>query len=378
MNEARDDIALGLVGDPSEDWPNDDLLLREDSRTRLALHHPALLKVLDWPALRDEFARHDAPADLARKHCRRHGVWAVLCGGVGLVLAAVTPVLAIPPWLPGPAVGLAAVGFTVLGAVLGGLHWIGSRHRSIWLFHRFWTERLRQFYFQFLIHNIELAGKAVTDKRALERYEAARARALEILVTDTFHDVPSLIEDLEQDRAESQPWLVREWKEPQKPITGKTQETDLLEALRRQRILVQERYTSINLRDNFSSPKFRANAVRSASDLLTLAVVVLAIVTGALLVSEQSLVPFSVSLSLSASAALSAAVVILRVLDEGLQLRVDTERYEWYLAAIKALDERFRYADATEKVTVLEEFEHLSYQEFRRFLVSHLRARFLL
>ena len=46
---------LGPLDDPLANWPNDDLLLEQKSRNRVAREHPDLLKILDWPELRAAF-----------------------------------------------------------------------------------------------------------------------------------------------------------------------------------------------------------------------------------------------------------------------------------------------------------------------------------
>ena len=63
---------------------------------------------------------------------------------------------------------------------------------------------------------------------------------------------------------------------------------------------------------------------------------------------------------------------------KGCNWRADTERYEWYLAALRALDARFTQSEPGGQIEALRELEHLSYQEMRRFIVAHKRARFLL
>lgn len=77
-------------------------------------------------------------------------------------------------------------------------------------------------------------------------------------------------------------------------------------------------------------------------------------------------------------AAAGVLVLALRIVDEGLQLRVDDERYRWYLSSLRALADRFEQSDSGGQIAALRELEHLSYKEMRRFIVAHRRARFLL
>ena len=73
-----------------------------------------------------------------------------------------------------------------------------------------------------------------------------------------------------------------------------------------------------------------------------------------------------------------AGIIALRVLNEGLQLGVETERCRWYLAALESLDTRFTHADTARKVILLREMEQLSYQELTRFVVSAGGSRFIM
>ena len=68
----------------------------------------------------------------------------------------------------------------------------------------------------------------------------------------------------------------------------------------------------------------------------------------------------------------------LRVLDEGLQLKSETERYVWYLAAVEALERRYDAATPLGRVAILRDMERLSYQELRWFTVSFDEARFVM
>ena len=374
---------LGPLDDPLAGWPNDDLLLNRESRDRIARDHRSLLKVFDWPELRAVFEDHDARANEEGRKCSRFGLSAVACGAAGMLLAALSPVLTRPDWLSGWVIGFLAMGLTILGTGLGLAHWIGARHRSNWLIHRFWTERLRQFYFQFLINNFDLAVKASGNEPALNKYQRRRDEALDRLINDRFRDVPSLIKALEQDEAELSPWLQDDWPKEERPgvapdMSGSEREQMLLRALYKQRFGIQKEYTEKKLDQNINSPKTRAKAVRNSCDFLTLAAMLLAGLTGILLLASHQLDSLAVRLSMGLGAAASAMVLALRIVDEGLQLCVDAERYEWYLSALRALDARFTQSEPDRQIEALHKLEHLSYQEMRRFIVAHKRARFLL
>ena len=49
---------------------------------------------------------------------------------------------------------------------------------------------------------------------------------------------------------------------------------------------------------------------------------------------------------MGSGAAAGVLVLALRIVDEGLQLRVDDERYRWYLLSLRALADRFAQSDS--------------------------------
>jgi len=64
--------------------------------------------------------------------------------------------------------------------------------------------------------------------------------------------------------------------------------------------------------------------------------------------------------TLGAAGAMTAAVVALRVLNEGLVLRTEAERYRWYLTSGCSIARRFERP--TERIGLLRELECLAYQ----------------
>ena len=59
---------------------------------------------------------------------------------------------------------------------------------------------------------------------------------------------------------------------------------------------------------------------------------------------------------------MTAAVVALRVLNEGLVLRTEAERYRWYLTSGCSIARRFEKTNPTERIGLLRELECLAYQ----------------
>src|SRR6476619_4502210 len=82
---------VGLFHDPLADWTNDDILLTKPARAVLGQRHLQGLRVLDWPELRQLFARYESPAN---KHARRDrglGMISVGMAVLGMMLAAFAP-----------------------------------------------------------------------------------------------------------------------------------------------------------------------------------------------------------------------------------------------------------------------------------------------
>ena len=72
----------------------------------------------------------------------------------------------------------------------------------------------------------------------------------------------------------------------------------LLRALYKQRFGIQKEYTEKKLDQNINSPKTRAKAVRNSCDFLTLAAMLLAGLTGILLLASHQLDSLAVRLSM--------------------------------------------------------------------------------
>ena len=148
---------------------------------------------------------------------------------------------------------------------------------------------------------------------------------------------------------------------------------------------MQERYTRRKLVSGAFSPKTVLGWILSASNTLTVLIVVLTIVTGTVFalgwaysVSEKKMPSEFLALT-ALSGTLSAAVIATRVVNDGLLIRTETERYEWYLASVRSIAGRFdAAADMSTKVRLLREMERLAYQEMRRFLLAFHAARFVM
>jgi hypothetical protein len=376
--------------DPLAGWTNDDLLLDVKEREHFAERFPRLAPIFDWEEMRDAFDLYEQPAKAARKGSRRQGMGAVALGFAGLALTALTLFFAklssafFPKLFPTPDlaerwIGGAAAALVVLGMVVGFQQALIGQAKRRWLVSRYWTERIRQLHFQLILNNLEAAAAAIDDGEALKEWRIFRARALKNFLHDAEQNLEGAFDKLEDDYAEEDVWIEPAWTKP-RPAPPQTPElVELLGGLRALRIGVQERYTALKLKPGAYSPQTRSVWLHGVSDVFTGAVLAITIVIGILYVHGSEEPRLWLLGLLGAAGALTAAVVALRVLNEGLLLRTEAERYRWYLASVRSIRDRFDRADAaSERIGLLRELERLAYQEMRRFLITFGEARFIM
>lgn len=367
-------MALGPFGDPLAEWKNDDLLVDDHARATLRSNDPELARILDWPALRARFAAHEAGAKRHRRESQRTGLIAVLLAVAGVIAAAVTPLLG-GGLAEDVTAGIAAT-LTASGGMLGFWHLALSGGRNAWMTHRFCAERLRQLYFQHLAANAGAAVAAMQDDAALAAWSASQDRAFAAF-EQAMADTDFRIQEMRRDLPETGAWQV-DWTPPARGVLRSAQGRRLLAYLHRRRIGVQIEYVHKKLQQTAASPRVRSRFFRSTADVLSLAVVAAAFAVSLLILGGWSAETRTVKAFLAAAGISGAVVAALRTLDEGLRSRADSERYEWYLAAVEELEALFPHLTPEAKLQSLRQVERLSYQELRRFVEAHLTARFIL
>ena len=168
-----------LVTDPMKDWPNDDLLMDHEGRNRVKEEFPALYPVLDWPKLRETFTEYEKIAVSSKIVVRKRGRLIVVLGVVGLLLAATTGLLPKTTLIAALMGGFAAL-FSFSSLVLGVLFRVRNPIRDQWLQSRYVAERLRHFYFHFLLTNSQVAISAMSSPDSRQSILLARDDALEL------------------------------------------------------------------------------------------------------------------------------------------------------------------------------------------------------
>lgn len=372
------DNALGFLADPLSNWPNDDLLLDERTREYFLKHHAAAFPILDWPRLRDLFNRHEDLANSYRDRSRRSGMIAVAATTVGLLITAFSPVLnAVLPsfdWL----IGISATLFIVIGSGLALEYLIRGNMKYRWLANRLWTERTRQFYFQYLIQNLDVAAKAMNDPEALTALVRDRDSKLAEYKKITMASIREVMDRLSKDRAARDPWLVDAWRSP--PALPATSEnlSELLHILQRQRFGIQKRYVGHKLAQTVNSPAWRASVTAIVSNVLTLVLPLTALaIAFCILFGHSSNDPLLLGL-VAVQAAAAAIVAGIRAFDVGFRWSDDGNRYGWYLARTEELERTFLAEGVEGKIEALRQMERASYEELRLFLQAQNSAHFLI
>jgi hypothetical protein len=374
--------------DPMRDWTNDDLLLNDSERDYFAQRHPSLARIFDWPELRRVFEDYEKPARRARERSRRYGVFAVVLGFAGLALTALTPLLAkllslslLFPNDPDSAerlIGFLAAVLIVAGSVEGFRQALTGLAKREWLINRYRTERIRQFHFQLIVNNPGKAAAALGDDAALESWRTLRNGKLADFLHDTGQTLDIVFDRLEDDHAEEDVWADRAWSDPPSEPLETPGLVGLLEGMEKVRIGVQERYTELKLKPGPYSPQTRAEWLHGASDAFTAAILLVTVAIGAVYMYGEAGPRLWLLSLVGLAGTLTAAVVALRVLNEGLQLRSETERYRWYLASVRSIRRRFEKVGSEDRIRLLRELERLAYQEMRRFLITFKEARFIM
>jgi hypothetical protein len=369
----------GVFDDPLSNWGNDDLLLQSETRVHAQQRSPAEFRVLDWPELRELFELYDREANQHKPKARSFGVSTIVIVTLGLVFSAVAPLVA--KWSPGLQLPLSVCGgvLVAIGAGLALAHWLGSRSKERWLAYRFCTERLRQFYFQFVINHLDQGVAAMHDDAQLAAYQAHRSRSLGDFRRSMEHSPGTRWRELADDEGAVEFWLNSAW--PLEPtMIGGQGLDDLLGVLKRQRIGIQREYAMRRIaKNNTHTPGFRARLVMLAADSMTLSLPVIALVS-ALLLWFGSVTPDTTAIILGLAVLQSgfgAMIAGLRALDQGLRWSEDDKRYRWYARKMTDLGHRFDRAHSpAAKLAALREAEYLAYDEMRDFLMSHKSARF--
>jgi hypothetical protein len=368
---------------PLENWKNDDLLLSEEGRRLIYNAWPRAYRVLDWLGLREIFEHHNALANSAKTKLSEHGGMGALFGAIGASLIAAAPLLPVRS-LENMFVVLGG-GLILMGGLMALWHLLGHSGRARWLLNRVWTERLRQFYFQFVVNNFDAAVAAMNDDAKLEAYQSLRNGSLGVfsdqmeknLAARSFGEAILWLAD---DHEDTRVWAQSVWQVCQVEATRTTDDQrELLECLSRNRIGIQEIYARLNLKPVGYSQRSMAQKIAIKGNVATFLFVFSLTFAGIFILFSKSEQHFFADALISLSGTAAAWGLYFRLIDQGMGYSVNAERFELYFEQVGLVRQHFDATgdDVRGKIVALRQLEIYAYREMRQFLRTHLRSRFL-
>jgi hypothetical protein len=365
-----------------------------------------MFHVLDHPALRDAFVRHDAQANRAKRSGRNAGIFAIFLGCCALFAASAEHLLEgagdihlerLVGWHSArwaalvashaPSIqetvaavaALAGLASVFIGA-MGVLH--ASRKRE-WLQERLTTESLRQFHFKSLVFHLPEILLSIGDPAVRIQLLFDRDRSFEALMANLEGRPGTILTKILRDGDDGFEIPVSRPADVASALESK-ELAPLFDAYQKLRIEHQESYALTKLNDDnsvFSKYPKRQSEVFSLISLLSI-VGLFVIHFGVVL---STLLPSMVTPAFRSDIAtvgviwLAVGALGIRALEAGFQPEREVERYQAYRSAVSAILRRYK-ADGSgiEKHRVMMEMEQLSFDEMRNFLITNNRSRFVI
>ena len=369
-----------------EYWRNHDLLLKEMDRNIAKSADDGVFPILDWPELRELFKRHEDNAHKAKKVVRGQGSRAIMYCGAG---AAIVPIATLLGSGSEITLMVIAACLTVFGSLAVVRHYFRHRFAQIWLGPRMYGERIRHFYFQFILTNFEIALNAIDNPAGLVDLEERRAS--DLAEAQQTLDEQSALRWLSiyEDQSHLRVWVlnpsttnlaVLESKAIAAAKASPGRAKRLLKRLAAQRVSVQHLYsaTAVSLRPNSTRSKALTISVISIAAML---IVPIATAIGAIellgnvlgwLNGEFAKVAFSIA----ASAA--AIGFTAKLLDQGLRFKEDLKRNREYEAHTKSIIEQLASEpdNIDKQIACLFDLERHAFWETRQFFIDHRNEHF--
>ncbi|MCK5232332.1 MAG: hypothetical protein KAR13_18820, partial [Desulfobulbaceae bacterium] len=342
----------------------------------------SVLHVLDHPELRKVFSKYDEPANSAKKRSRLLGFIAIAFGVVALLGASAAPLYHGGPWAV--VIGSVSALAGILSVLIGWWGLLFSEKKREWLHNRLMTERLRQFHFQTIpcrFNDIITSLKNQdTYKRLCEQWLETIKQRFEGHLNARYTSVTSNTID------DSEVWL-HECQSSNLAQENATKDElkQLLDAYRELRINHQLQYANYKLRQGSTvftdASKKQGLIFKNTSLVLIVVVFAIHMVIAFMTAFGISEVLGEVGMKILHVAAIWVAITALasRALEEGLQPDREIERYEDYRLGVQSILNRYEAAQSlSEKISIMQEMERLSYDEMQNFLRTHDKARFVM
>ena len=352
---------------------NDDLLLDEVDRIRADELYPVVSYALSYQTLRERFQAVDPLANTAKRRSRKSGLWAVMLVTFALICAAAQPLYEGQDQIAFPIATIAAL-TSLVGVLIGSFGVLYARPKRGWLRHRLLTEQMRLFHFRTML---TLAHLILT--RQAGEFVERRASMFSEFESDILQRPGIALETvLETD-------LVGDRLTPVMPplptsIDPAAQE-QFLRAYRRLRIQRQIDYAQYKLRRD---GKLFSAFPRQQGIWLERAGVFCIVGT----VAAHILVVLHIFLGEGAAIGswvhvvgiwFAIAALAMKTLQEGLQPKLEVERYRHYRAAVQAAADRFDTAESLgDKLAAAMAVERARADEMVIFLRSSSESRFVM
>ncbi|ETX13160.1 hypothetical protein OCH239_13075 [Roseivivax halodurans JCM 10272] len=366
--------------------PNSDLGLNEGDETYLRNQYPKIADHLIWPELQAEFLDHEVAAKSLKTGSRRRSFLAIALITLSLLATLIATSSPLEVFIAADsalAKGLIATSVILLVvALLLGKGILFGRKRDDWLTHRLISERVRQFYFQFLLaHLEEICSTSVLDR---QRVLEGRAKSLERVLRrvragayrQTVRDDTTLNEALMIDIPDSQ-----------RGNLDSERYAEIKRFWEELRFNWQAEYSTSTLDRKatpfplFGSLADQEHTVKTLEFIATLGIVTFQM----LAVSSQLLLSSSSDQSqlfVLGSSLLAICVVGLQSYKDGTGLTEDLLRNRAYATYCSKLTRDFKMAELKDdrfaEIHAMREMETLAYFETREFLNTHSRAQFSL
>lgn len=369
-----------------DDGDNSDIGRNPNDPAFLRSQFPNIAEALIWPELVETFDRHENAAKLLKTSSRRSSIAAIAAMVTSLLLTLVATsdlIEGVVSAYQGLSRILAVLSlFLLVAAVFLGKGIMLGRRRDEWLRHRIIAERIRQFFFQFLLAN----RYSICGEGFLSTTELRKTRALALEAVKHTIEGAAYIQIVRDDATLEEARMIETGEDRDVVMdVGKLEEFERY--WRRFRFQWQAEYATKQVMRRASpfpmagSLADQNHTIGTLEFIATVAIVVLQIVA----VFSQLFAPPENSLvSVSVLLASVCAIIVVGLLafKDGMGLTEDLSRNRVYASYVAKLLRDFEVARETDGMAaqfrVMQEMEDLAYFEAREFLHTHSTARFSL
>lgn len=366
---------------------NDDIALIDADVEFLSRQFPDILHVLNNPALRAEFTKHDKIASSSKRRVHVAGLVAIGAAAIALLAAAIKPAIhlvhlpeSVDP-LAGPILAaLELLALVAAGISLGGFA-IGA-HKHKWLEARMMTEILRAWHFQFLVYQGEEIERSCSSDGARVAFETNRKLALESFLREWSGKADGYFSNLVEDAAVQYVPL----HEAQSEYSESSSiQTKIFRAYRMLRFQHQLTYATHKLKGSTERQfweilKWPTRVLQDRTNFFARFCVLTSLVL-------SLVVPVAYYLGHVTVAGLASITIIgflvlnvvARTIQDGLASAKELERYRDYQQKTRFLLQQFDRARGNlERMHLMRDMERAAIEELRSFLRANEEAAFVL